>query len=36
VVAVSLDIEKYFETILGQTTNRSGMAQGIAPSKSDK
>jgi len=30
------DIEKYFETILGQTTNRSGMAQGIAPSKSDK
>jgi hypothetical protein len=30
------DTEKYFETIVGQTTNRSGLAQGNAPQKSDK
>ena len=30
------DAEKYFDGIIGQTTNRSGLAQGNAPSKSDK
>ena len=30
------DAEKYFESIIGQTTNRSGLAQGNAPAKSDK
>jgi len=29
------DPEKYFDTIIGQTTNRSGLAQGNAPAKSD-
>ena len=30
------DAEKYFDGIIGQTTNRSGLAQGNAPAKSDK
>jgi hypothetical protein len=30
------DAEKHFDGIIGQTTNRSGLAQGNAPSKSDK
>jgi Flp pilus assembly secretin CpaC len=30
------DAEKYFDSIIGQTTNRSGLAQGNAPAKSDK
>jgi hypothetical protein len=30
------DGEKYFEATIGQSTNRSGMAQGNAPAKSDK
>jgi hypothetical protein len=30
------DSEKYFDTIVGQTTNRSGLASGNAPAKSDK
>jgi Pilus formation protein N terminal region len=29
------DTEKFFETIVGQTTNRSGLAQGNAPQKSE-
>jgi hypothetical protein len=29
------DSEKFFETIVGQTTNRSGLAQGNAPQKSE-
>jgi len=28
--------EKYFDGIIGQTTNRSGLAQGNPPAKSDK
>jgi Flp pilus assembly secretin CpaC len=30
------DAEKYFDGIIGQTTNRSGLAAGNAPAKSDK
>jgi Flp pilus assembly secretin CpaC len=30
------DGEKYFEAIIGQSANRSGMAAGNAPAKSDK
>jgi hypothetical protein len=30
------DSEKYFEAIVGQTTNRSGLASGNGPAKSDK
>jgi hypothetical protein len=30
------DAEKYFDSIIGQTTNRSGLAAGNAPAKSDK
>jgi hypothetical protein len=30
------DAEKFFDGIIGQTTNRSGMAQGNAPAKADK
>jgi Pilus formation protein N terminal region len=30
------DAEKYFDGIIGQTTNRSGLAQGNPPAKSDK
>jgi len=30
------DGEKYFDGVIGQTVSRSGMAQGNAPSKSDK
>jgi hypothetical protein len=29
------DSEKFFEAIVGQTTNRSGLAQGNAPQKSE-
>jgi Flp pilus assembly secretin CpaC len=30
------DSEKFFEAIIGQSANRSGMAQGNAPAKSEK
>jgi hypothetical protein len=30
------DGEKHFDGAIGQTTNRSGLAQGNAPTKSDK
>jgi Flp pilus assembly secretin CpaC len=30
------DYDKFFDGIIGQTTNRSGMAAGTAPAKSDK
>jgi Pilus formation protein N terminal region len=30
------DAEKFFDGIIGQTTNRSGMAAGNAPAKADK
>jgi Flp pilus assembly secretin CpaC len=30
------DAEKYFDGIVGQTTSRSGLAQGNPPAKSDK
>ena len=30
------DAEKFFDSIIGQTTNRSGLAAGNAPAKSDK
>jgi hypothetical protein len=30
------DGEKFFDGIIGQSTNRSGMAAGNAPAKTDK